>query len=150
MTPEELRIGNIIKFEDDSEDVVRVDWLFYNSDMWFVQWTWLSGTGTFKEGNSILIDFVPIPLTPEILLRCGFEFYSPLKHWRIVKDEQWYSISELKLSSGETILCFSWTNLAWDEGQSMPNKPVQYLHQLQNLYFAIAGQELTVPQTSPT
>lgn len=78
-------------------------------------------------------EFEPIPLTEEILLKCGF--YKT-------------GITELYLLT-ETI------SISWDEndptvieinGENIYSYIVncEYLHQLQNLYFALKGQELEI------
>ena len=76
----EIRIGNIIQFDDTSEDIVRVEYVFQSDEMWFIQWTWISGKGSFKSGNSILEDFEPIPLSPEILDKCGWDYKDQILH----------------------------------------------------------------------
>jgi hypothetical protein len=78
-----------------------------------------------------------IPLTPEILEKCGFEapdyrfpnhsFYS-LQNWLEVSGEVRQSI---------------WLLYANDD-EYRTGTEFQYLHQLQNLYFALTGNELTV------
>jgi hypothetical protein len=73
--------------------------------------------------------FDPIPLTPEILEKCGFREYGPFSPW-------------LTLGS------FSWSDPAGisyeiDEESAMLDH-IKYLHQLQNLYYAVTGEELTI------
>jgi hypothetical protein len=74
----------------------------------------------------------PIPLTPEILEKCGFKKYvSP------GGNTTTYSLGENWLfdaSRDKLILMFP---------NSFKNVP-KYLHQLQNLYFVLEGEELTV------
>ena len=115
----EIRIGNIIQFDDTSEDIVRVEYVFQSDEMWFIQWTWISGKGSFKSGNSILEDFEPIPLSPEILEKAGFEKCS-CGGWKQ---------GELHLYKG-----FNYER----------KRIIKYLHQLQNLYFSLTGEELTI------
>lgn len=82
----------------------------------------------------------PIPLTPEILERCGFTKAYESFHDGIV-------IMNLKVAIR---LDFQWSS-EYDKGMGVSNKgedealmfPCQSLHQLQNLYFALAGTELT-------
>lgn len=69
----------------------------------------------------------PIPLTPEILEKCGFEF-----------DTITFSKSYLLLAEGDNGFD------VWVGGLSKVKlNPINYLHQLQNLYFALTGEELT-------
>jgi hypothetical protein len=70
----------------------------------------------------------PIPLTPEILEKCGFKkrrggAYGIIWHKEridIIKDED---------------------KLYYRQFQRLP---IRYLHQLQNLYYALTGEELEV------
>lgn len=69
---------------------------------------------------------MPIPLTEEILLKCGFEIddvLAPCMHVAKEWDLEWF-IDGVYLDGSNT-------------------KAV-YLHQLQNLYFALKGEELNI------
>lgn len=77
-----------------------------------------------------LDDISGIPLTPEILESCGFEKHAASTYAHInqnlsyvfkishIGDGKWYSIN------------------------TTANIPTKYLHQLQNLYFALTNEEL--------
>jgi hypothetical protein len=65
-----------------------------------------------------------IPLTEEWLLKFGFE-----------KQTAWYRFG--KHAINPTI-----ANLY--EFKNIPIKEIEYVHQLQNLYFALTGEELTL------
>jgi hypothetical protein len=75
---------------------------------------------------SLILDFCePIPLTEEWLLKFGFE-----------KSSYYYEIKGIAISLGE-------------DGRTILNgcgevnaKHCVYVHQLQNLYFALTGKEL--------
>jgi len=67
----------------------------------------------------------PIPLTEEILLKCGYEInFIDFKHF--------YKLHNLYLDSNfqpiDTFITYE----------------IKYLHQLQNLYFALTNQELNI------
>ena len=121
MKATELRIGNWLidkRYTHDSENgrfKVHVRDLQYLTDI--------------KESNEC--DFEPIPLTEEILLKCGFK-----KDTKgvLVLNKNIYS---LILWGGEVSVY-----LKIDE--SVLSIEINYLHQLQNLYFALSGQELEV------
>ena len=77
-----------------------------------------------------LSDLEPIPLTPRILEKCGFKEGSYHKNWfsiptltpHIVKYDDGFileMVDDIRISES-----------------------FQYLHQLQNLYFALTGTEL--------
>jgi hypothetical protein len=68
--------------------------------------------------------FDPIPLTPEILEKCGFVFERINFYW---KDP----MSIVSLGGGFLYLA------------NQRHVNIFYLHQLQNLYFALTNSELT-------
>ena len=75
------------------------------------------------------LDWKPLPITKEILLRCGFKEY-----------ELECELDGLSIKTGEyeeiefNSVLFCWVNGA--------KKPIKYVHQLQNLYFALTQKEL--------
>jgi len=74
----------------------------------------------------------PIPLTEEWLLKFGFGGKDPFTYLHIKTNE----------------LEFHWGNnnlnvISYDLGAGITFN-VQYIHQLQNLYFALTGEELTI------
>ncbi len=132
----ELRLGNFIRFSDDGTifEVGSIE---------------LNGFTVKNENETTWIEsveFQPIPLTEEWLLKFGFE-----------KTEGMH-INSYKLviniiSPDEKIyLILSSHNYYWI-GQSYKTDSVDvglgkldYVHQLQNLYFALTGKELTIKQ----
>jgi hypothetical protein len=92
----------------------------------------------------------PIPLTEEWLLKFGFKKYPDI---RDTFQQVYYDSYQLEIDRF-TIISFSIQqnnkNLIkcnYDRGyRSEDNKKnyyIKYLHQLQNLYFALTGEELT-------
>lgn len=86
------------------------------------------------------IGYKPIPLTEEWLLKLGFSSKYKSCHikWNILGFD-------LDQKSDED-----------DDGNKIPQEQVfyfnyqvdiKYVHQLQNLYFALTGEELTIKQT---
>ena len=132
MKATELRIGNWLidkRYTHDSENgrfKVHVRDLQYLTDI--------------KESNEC--DFEPIPLTEEILLKCGFK-----------KTEEYYAADEENVDV-YTIGCFDiafidneyklWISIDEDSYYNFAWTEIKYLHQLQNIYFALTGQELEV------
>lgn len=89
-------------------------------------------------------DINPIPITPEILEKCGFEASDEknyLRHPSIpVMIEFFYNgdfVSPIMLSRGIN-------SSSEDKYQLCFSQQCRHLHQLQNLYFALTGEELTV------
>ena len=73
-----------------------------------------------------------IPLTPEILEKCGFEKSS---------DPYGGYLSQ-QLENGKLRIAQDDNGFYHDAGFSKPR--INHLHQLQNLYFALTGTELTI------
>lgn len=131
--PNELRIGNYIKSDNGIIcEVSRIE------SKEFTKWD--SG-----EDNSILCKVVgtkddylncindnwkPIPITEEILLKCGF-FYDC--------DSDTYKIPDCSL---QIDLSDFYIPEAVVFGESL--RYIKYLHQLQNLYFSLIGTELKI------
>lgn len=102
------------------------------------------GNWVEDEGDSIPIQIVyitedntswlnPIPLTPSILEKCGGE--------RLRTPGGWFF--------NDLYLRFHWdknddinSTTIFSNGSEHSIAPKKYLHQLQNLFFALAGQEL--------
>ena len=79
----------------------------------------------------------PIPLTPEILEKCGFERRN--YGWIINKlkeaNDSYFGLFYINDNAGDLSLKL---NSAY-----CPCAEIKHLHQLQNLYFALTGEELT-------
>jgi hypothetical protein len=71
--------------------------------------------------------FEPIPLTKELLLRLGFD---------VNNRPEW--IDQLKKYE---IICGTTSYL---RGAENSVHPIKYVHQLQNLHFALTGEEITI------
>lgn len=88
----------------------------------------------FLRKDTVIIDFNPIPLTEEWLLKFGFELLCR------------------KSTNGFKNTIFSMRNPSWslmelDKGYGVnfwQGNNLLYVHQLQNLYFALTGEELTI------
>ncbi len=74
------------------------------------------------------IKYEPIPLTPEILEKCGFVIET-------IYYEYPYFDFDIKSEYGKWQLYYN--------GDAI-GIPFEYLHQLQNLYFALTSEELEI------
>ncbi len=120
----EFRIGNLVKYKikDKLEwEVVAVN----ASDFPFLQLA--------EKSNSIEVHYNPIRLTNEILENCGFK--RPIVNGEAIPffKKSRYTIFEL------TPGVFEFT-----VDSAILYKKLEYLHQLQNLYYFLIGEELTV------
>ena len=118
MQANELRIGNFVKCEltGDFQKVISIEKGFIKS----------APTNENTKGwnvNSI----EPITLTPDILEKCGFEYSYP-----------YYTVADV------VSLIFSNTGIMTYVMGDNQIKRIQYIHQLQNLYFALTGTELQI------
>jgi hypothetical protein len=75
-------------------------------------------------------NLLPIPLTARLLERCGF---------RNFKREEWI----LSFDHSQADFEFTAEGLKMREPAAF-KKPIKYLHQLQNVFFALSGNELEV------
>jgi len=124
MESKELRIGNKIYGVSD-----RIETVTLIKENGLIE----SYPGLFKEANSPqeVMYCSGIPLSEEILLKCGFskfhEFSMADANYRISTKERYLMI---ELLHGKYI------------ANIYHQVEIKYLHQLQNLYFALTGQEL--------
>jgi hypothetical protein len=123
----ELRIGNYL-----------IDKCFGNTKPTIVDAEWL---GKIAEGEH---EAIPIPLTPELLEKCGFKKdLSNGNYWKQTPGYLHYL--ELLITSGIYYPVYAESPIDSNEQEQRVRLPyIQYLHQLQNLYFALTGSELEV------
>jgi hypothetical protein len=74
----------------------------------------------------------PVPLTDQLLRDLGFIFHDYFKLWQHVKPDNSYSI---ELDRDYTALDFSHRPII---------KNMKHIHSLQNLFFAVQGNELLI------
>lgn len=86
----------------------------------------------FQDGKDRFYYYDPIPLTPEILEQCGFEQSNEFDDTFRLNDFDIY----YRKGYCEWVVD--------DRGDTEGTKPrlIKYLHQLQNLYFALTNEEL--------
>lgn len=109
----ELRIGNWIWSDD-----VNIPYQLTDFGMIVVQRSF--------ENRS------PIPLTPEILEKCGFEW--SIYHQAFHKQGFIFDLSERQVGG-------YWLHKSRLNSEIICPE-IHFLHQLQNLYFALTGEEL--------
>lgn len=118
MKVEELRIGNLIFYHSNFTKETRVKVV----DL--ITFSLLLGSHEeFKES------YLPIPLTEEWLLK--FEFWT----------SDWDVHSTLRKQVLDSSLVYDKDNKTFDLGDLL-NIKIEYVHQLQNLYFVLTGEEL--------
>lgn len=124
MKAEELRIGNYV-FDFDGKAKQIHETATYPKDYGFEDVVKI-------EGVCLLISEIePIPLTEEWLLSFGFVFYDDFDSW----------ILNYKHLMKEFIIR---SDFIVSDMEFVPN--IKYVHKLQNLYFALTGEELTIKE----
>lgn len=117
----ELRIGNYYKWYADGKDYYfKVDSEFFNN-------------------KDVINNSEPIPLTEEILLKCNNITecdnlsYDVYKTYKIL-------INNIEIFIEIGVEC----NFIYVTDGASLNINVEYLHQLQNLYYCLTGEELNI------
>jgi hypothetical protein len=139
ITPNELRIGNyLINTKagqgDSYGNYVIVEAI--NRDV--------SGTLTvFNKcswgpgGDTSLADLAPIPITEEVLPKLGFVFSKADKSNVYKLDYFMFVFVKEGRYAGQTFLRYA--NMSW---KGMGH--IQHVHQLQNFFYALTGEELPI------
>ncbi len=133
MESKELRIGNLIYNPIQKINIVVDGGLITTESM-------------REKGLKDYKGFEPIPLTEEWLLRFGFELLDSYEGDTLIKT---YGINITSVNDLEKlIICdFNW-DISIGEYESEEfytlDTDFKHVHQLQNLYFALTGEELKI------
>ncbi len=112
----ELRIGNWVKVYDDHTTMCKGIELD----------RFVFTNKNFADDAAPLREVAPIPITPDILANCGLLEKAWIKTYTLV--------SLIKTPQGYDVITKGDEKIA----------ALKYVHQLQNLYFALTGQELEI------
>lgn len=141
MKAEELRVGNIV-FVDKNEELCGTPMVIKGiscNEMYGKHYAMIYKHGSDRLSCTYypMIHTVrPIPLTEEILLRCGFvnKGYGSLGYvfarslsCCITKSGDYFAFRVNTISVANVFI-----------------REIKYLHELQNLYYAITGEELKI------
>lgn len=135
MEVNELRVGNFVNISEDwyrrnphlskTPKQIIVDSINYDG---------LIGKSIyFANGYEIEDDLEPIPLTKEWLLKFGFNLITS----DCESPSDWYFRHDNLTGSID--------NLTWKYTHQNRLR-IEYVHQLQNIYFALTGEELTIKE----
>jgi hypothetical protein len=117
MKASELRIGNFI----ENTDSQMASYMVVNADV------------IKQNEHTMYASLEPIPLTEEWLLKFGFSCEAKMGGDGI----------EFRVYHFD-ILTFNTNHGWWYKFEPMNDTPLEYVHQLQNFYFALTGKELTL------
>lgn len=126
MKANELRIGNYIQD-------------YYNTKIFVVKT--VDSTLEYldlsdgKTHSNHITNLKPIPLTEDILLKCGFLLSTPNQY---IKHQHWYN-ETTDIEFNHLLMCS-----IYEGNGHVGVSHVKYLHQLQNLHYALTGQELAI------
>jgi hypothetical protein len=126
MKANELRIGNLVKTKtsESAYDVRELNETLVN----------LSGTAVHYD------HCIPIPLTEDRLLKFGFNIEWEGNGWSATLDR-------FNLWKGDNWDHWEYISGGYDAVDNDFDISVKYVHQLQNLYFALTGNELEIKKT---
>ena len=123
--PKELRIGNLFMCEDGIEQIEEINRVYVHAASAEVYYT---------------SNINPISLTKEWLERFGFKKDAPNEE----NDVLWYK-GIIELYQPEGVPEFNYATRL-KNGCFKSGFVVRHVHQLQNLYFALTGEELEVKE----
>ena len=122
----ELRLGNWVNHNETNTQIATIDSDNTGNFIGVLETENHYYRMSFKNDG----DLQPIPLTPEVLERCGF------------KKEG----LQCEYSNGKTDIHIYDDGYRFGQNGYPFGISIKYLHQLQNLYFALTGEELIVHQ----
>jgi hypothetical protein len=139
MKANELRIGNYViwKDEESNDAILTVTGIVLNDCIW-VEWEWENGEKDYTECD--FDSLKPIPITEDWLIKLGFYEYDRMGE-NIFFSMKQYNDMNWNLHFNRNILTVSFKDLVWNKSFE-----IKYLNQLQNLYFALTGEELTIKE----
>ena len=123
----ELRIGNLINYPNWNKDgtaaLFRIRDIYTDNDK-------IGLTNGVIQLPSTKLDYInPIPLTEEWLLKFGFHY----------TNDEWIVLFWV---NGRVIFTIEYTGKIFIEEKTRVH--LKYVHQLQNLYFALTEDELSI------
>lgn len=142
MKIQELRIGNyLMQIDQNKEKEITEVWGIINDVINPLVNENYHGGAFGQKRYYQGWNYEPIPLNEDWLLKFGMEYYDGFSNQRFIRlNKHECDFSKLTYSHKEGLLRF--TN-GEDKGTSLIPY-VKYVHQLQNLYYALTGEELTI------
>lgn len=123
ITASELRIGNLLRACFTNE-ITEVDWLVLKH----------ISDGNIQSPYDTIPVYEPIPITTDWLVWAGFEskrIYDEVYEWTSERYKTESSRFRIQSVNDFCFLCGNTTN-----------PEIKYVHQFQNLYFTLTGEEL--------
>lgn len=133
MKASELRIGNLVYVTDNLTNLIfeEITPINIHNLMHLTGW----------DKSPVDIEFKPIPLTEEFLLKFRFEPIN--KHDNtFITYADWTHNYFLQLDVRKGDNKYLILDNSFDDLRAFSMVDIEYVHQLQNLYFALTGEEL--------
>jgi hypothetical protein len=124
----ELRLFNKVSWKGGIDNVVGIE-LDRDGDGYFVTLSDKLGGIAYASTK----DLDPVPLTPEWLKWCGFEINGGEKDGWNYSNKDGFTLTS------------KYRHAQW--GWYYNDYEITTLHQLQNVFFALTGEELTIKET---
>lgn len=128
MKARELRIGNYI----ENTDSQMASYMVVNADV------------IKQNEHTMYASLEPIPLTEEWLLKFGFKHQNKYDLESNLYSKKLKSGYFFTIYSKKQTLDFKTKFIGWKVLNIGFDFKIEYVHQLQNLYFALTGEELTL------
>jgi len=133
MDARELKINNLVDYFGKVKTVIKIS---KENSQWYVGCS--NGVNEIIDCWNVEDAYDPILLTEEWLLKFFFEQRSNIWHKQV--HEGYVSLMIFKEEFKDKIRFVTTLNI---DGNRMPIN-IKHVHQLQNLYFALTGEELTI------
>lgn len=131
MKATELRIGNYIQWEDESNDLAEVIGIYEPKEKLLQGGYWLNIKTNNEIYPAMIDEFVGIELTEQWLKDFGFTQSDDDWDWWIDWSKERETFKACKYIDSNSYAVIGLGDF-------------KYVHQLQNLYFALTGEELTL------
>lgn len=133
MKASELRIGNLVYVTDNLTNLIfkEITPINIHNLMHLTGW----------DKSPVDIEFEPIPLTEEFLLKFGFANIDKGDNDFITytdSEHNYYLQIDVRRKDGKYLILDN----SFDDLRAFSMVDIEHVHQLQNLYFALTGNEL--------
>jgi hypothetical protein len=136
LEPKDLRIGNALMYKEQFVHVTMLSLDIddeYEDTIGFCEWG--KNSNEIADWNRAMPELKPIPLTAQMLEGCGFEYFAGGFYEKKLNR----NIFNINIDIPKITLSDDYHN-----EMQLTEIPCIYLHQLQNLYFALTGEELKI------
>jgi hypothetical protein len=138
----ELRIGNLLTHDART---CRVTSLIENGESNYDIETRFVKGGEVRFNSIIYVGLEPIPLTEEWLIKFGFvslDAEEDYYEWGLPNENgERFALEQHGYNPTKQPYVF-----VYDLGLGQQEIKIKHVHQLQNLYFALTGEELTIKE----